>query len=531
MTFNLFDATQKALKVFKNLMPTRIKERIYTPMNTALPVNRRSVIRTESEILRDFGWRPLLNARFDEFAPMPRMAYVAASRYFAFTNPVYVRLLDLAEMFVIGVDGLYMVPSSKNERFNNAARKRLKTWWNNCDVSSDKDFGELQGTILELWLKDGECFIILENDPQRRIRICETQEIASPTSTNANTLDGIEYDSNLKPVAYWVRDALGENYRKYPAEQVIHIYTQLRPRQLRGMPYCYSILRHLDCIQSIIGFEMKNAEKMCGKTAIVTTENGEAPDPIVSLKSFALAGKGTPKDDDNPDKNFAQMAAERAIEIQKLYGSDVVYMKPGEEFKELATVRPTDATINLYNILVNEACIGFGIGKMGVIAESLQGTTARYGLELDNTFTESHSKMLCKYFARIYKYAISNIPTTSPDWDAVKIQTPRKMTVDIGRDSTKTINEQMHGLATLADDYSSRGQDWREQIEQIGIEAEYVARVAAEHNLKPEDMMARFMNKVGNGGSQPKETADSKQQQTQKPEKKQAAPVRKEENE
>ena len=105
------------------------------------------------------------------------------------------------------------------------------------------------------------------------------------------------------------------------------------------------------------------------------------------------------------------------------------------------------------------------------------------------------------------------------------------MTVDIGRDSTKTINEQMHGLATLADDYSSRGQDWREQIEQIGIEAEYVARVAAEHNLKPEDMMARFMNKVGNGGSQPKETADSKQQQPQKPEKKQAAPVRKEENE
>lgn len=498
----------------KNLLPTRTVEKLYTPAQNILPPNRRSVIRTEREILRDFGWRPLLNARFDEFAPMPRMAYVAASRYFAFTNPVYVRLLDLAEMFVIGIDGLYMVPSAKNERFNNLARKRLKSWWNNCDVSSDKDFGELQGTILNLWLKDGECFIILENDPQRRIRICETQEIASPTSTNVNTLDGIEYDSNLRPVAYWVRDALGENYRKYPAEQVIHIYTQLRPRQLRGMPYCYSILRHLDCIQSIIGFEMKTAEKMCSKVGIVTTENGEAPDPVVSLKTFALKGTTTPEVSEE-EKNFAQEAAKRAIEIEKAYGSEVVYMKPNEKFNEFVTARPSDATINLYNILVNEACIGFGIGKMGVLSESMQGTTARYGLELDNTFTESHSKMLCKYFTRIYRYAISNIPASSSDWDSVKIQTPRKMTVDIGRDSNKTINEQKHGLSTLADDYSARGQDWREQIEQIGIEAEFVAKVAAEHGLNPEDMLSRFLNKVGNGGSVPKEAY---QQQNEKEE-------------
>lgn len=112
---------------------------------------------------------------------------------------------------------------------------------------------------------DGETFGLFVNNPKLEwvkldLRILEADRVTSPDlfAETETYIDGIELDRNGNPIWYDVlRQHPGDTflqsewgaYDRYPAEQVVHLFEQDRPEQLRGVPILtaalplYSILR------------------------------------------------------------------------------------------------------------------------------------------------------------------------------------------------------------------------------------------------------------------------------------------------
>ncbi len=83
-------------------------------------------------------------------------------------------------------------------------------------------------------------------------------------------------------------------------------------------------------------------------------------------------------------------------------------------------------------------------------------------------------------------------------WDRCKYNIPRSIIVDIGRDSTKEIEEIKHGLKTLQDAYSERGLDWEAQLEQCAKETSFIKETAAKYGLKESDLLSKYLSLAEN---------------------------------
>jgi capsid protein len=60
-------------------------------------------------------------------------------------------------------------------------------------------------------------------------------------------------------------------------------------------------------------------------------------------------------------------------------------------------------------------------------------------------------------------------------WQQVGWQTPRSITVDVGREATARRDDVKAGLMTLSDYFGEQGIDWKEAVAEIAAEREFAA--------------------------------------------------------
>lgn len=126
-----------------------------------------------------------------------------------------------------------------------------------CDADGVYDFYGLQAVIARSVAEAGECLVRRRmRRPTDGLTVPMQLQILEPdhldTARDTNTLPtggriigGIELDGIGRRVAYWLLhnhpgDSFSANYRestRIPADDVLHIYRQDRPGQLRGVPW------------------------------------------------------------------------------------------------------------------------------------------------------------------------------------------------------------------------------------------------------------------------------------------------------
>lgn len=441
----------------------------------------------DNEFLRNIT-KPLMASRHD-MPQYERYKIVAQSRYYEKRAPIYNRLADLFEEFIVGPTGMQMIPESSNRIWNNKAREYFENWSENCDDQGFKHLKTIQGIIARTWFVDGEIFILLKNNNgQRTIRLVETQEVQGGDSKE-NTIDGIRYDSNMKPIGYYIKNLHNGNYSYYESEDVIHLFTPIRPNQLRGLPYCYPVLKQLDAYTRLLSFEMKHSLNMSRRVGVITRQAEEqAIDTIEYLRAQSMGEEIAAENPDLPKKDIEQ-------EVQKVsetYGGEIAYLNPGENFKELITGRPTQETMNLFLFLTNEICEGVGIAKVFYHPESTQGTVTRAIIEVQKSFFSGHSSLFTELMRNIYLFSIKGFPAGGvKNWSRVNVKPPRSIVVDIGRDSQKEIEELKSGIKTFRDAYAERGMDWRIELEQCAEEAATINEIAKRYGITTEQLLSK----------------------------------------
>lgn len=182
---------------------------------------------------------------------------------------------------VIGPDGIKLTCQAKNSRTgaldtkgNTLVETEWKNWgkYGNCDVTGQMDWVKLQNIILQTVITDGEALIYIRRGEEygkwnfqlELLDIAQLDENFFWVTTEGNIVfQGVELDDRGRHVAYWIWEknmqdpmiyANHSNRRlRIPASDIIHLYDQESPKQVRAVSWLASALlniHHLELLQN-----------------------------------------------------------------------------------------------------------------------------------------------------------------------------------------------------------------------------------------------------------------------------------------
>lgn len=463
-----------------------------------------------------FGERSLLPSSFQDArldaTPGVRISLAQKSRYWEKNSAIMNRLADLFEQFTVGPTGLRLIPNSEDAAWN----EKVSAWWKEFsrapEVDSNRTLAETMSLSARAWFVDGEVFILKTADAKGRpkIQLIEGHRVSTPTVLNSlegqSIVDGVEVNAVGTPVAYHVRkmsanmstgmDGLfpnlytsTEDFERIPASRIVHLFEAVRPGMTRGLPFNYSVLNDLHDFEDLQIEEMKAVKAAADMACVWHTKTGEAPDS----SNFRVTAKNI----QTRDAAGNAVTKTSSVYYDNTQGGRDRYLKPGEDVKQFLTERPTVATQDFFDYLISKICAGCGISKLLVFPFSNQGTVVRSDLDTNARFFLSRSAVIANAFVNIFAWAVGwgkdwdRSLTGAPQqgWDRVLVRPPRSVNVDLGRNSNAMLAELEAGIRTRADIWAEQGEDWREQTEQLWIEAKFFEDMEAKYGVSRDKVL------------------------------------------
>lgn len=397
-----------------------------------------------------------------------------------------------------------------DERLNKAIETLWKEWTRpeNCDITGQQTFEEMQAMLLRRKIVDGE--ILVKKVINRRGRFplklqviksdLLSQYLIRAPKTNNVIRSGIELNDHLQPLAYWIDKKTPDGYTEYDpdrvrADEIIHLWTRSQPDQIRGMSDLTPIIKRLKDTQDYLDAETVAAKIAACFSVFITTQTG-APGMVGRI--------GNTKD---PEKK----------KIQSIRPGMIKYLAPGES---VTTANPSRGIASAKDyVSIQERLAGAGLGLsyelMSRDFNSSSFSAARQGMLEDRKTFEPIQQFLSAHLCTpIYREWLDTCVLAGlldiPDYfanreayQAVEWVTPGWSWIDPQKEVNADISAIQNGGKTLSQWCAERGYDWREQLEQMALEketAESLGLKLAVHT--PISVQAAMSNHVDGDSSQ-----------------------------
>lgn len=230
----------------------------------------------------------------------------ARSRDLVRNNPFAAAGLDLSVSYQVG--GGIMPRSATGDRAADEACDALfEAWGAKADVGGRTDIFGLQALMARARAESGEALAILvplsAAEMRRRgmtvplaIQVLEADHLdetldSNPRQGGGFVRQGIELDAAGQPIRYHLREnhpgeqdgILGRvsgQTRPFDARQVLHVYRQDRPGQLRGVPDLAPVMTRLRSLDELEDAALEQAKIQACLAAFVTSPAAEAAGPL-----------------------------------------------------------------------------------------------------------------------------------------------------------------------------------------------------------------------------------------------------------
>jgi len=307
-------------------------------------------------------------------------------------------------------DGIRPMSQSPDQAFRSAAMEIFNDWIFDADAYGINDFYTLEALAQRSTIEAGEVFIRFR---QRRtedglavpiqLQIIEAEHVplwyfrAASAGVN-KIIAGIEFDALGRRVAYWMLpEHPGETVMtnggfnlmpvRIPAEEVIHLFRQLRPGQVRGVPWVAPVmLRTRDIL------EYEDAELVRKKTAAMFAGFITRPDP-----------DSNPLDSDELDDDGE-------TPIAALEPGTMQLLEPGEEvqFSTPAEVGGSYAEFMAVQLRALAAGLGTTYEKMTGDLRGVNFSSARVGLnEFERRATAQQRGIAFQLCRRVWERVVT----------------------------------------------------------------------------------------------------------------------------
>lgn len=225
-------------------------------------------------------------------------------------NPYAAKAVAVHEANAIGA-GILAKADTGEENLNRDLDALWKDWSAACDADGLHDFYGLQKLADRTTVESGECLIRFRNrrpddgmDVPLQLQLLEGDFLdASKTGPNGSNIviQGVEFDPVGRRVAYWLfgqhpGDVITSykskslTSQRVPASEIIHLFRQDRPGQVRGITWFAPVLMKMRDLDDYSDAELMRKKIEACFAAFVTQEAGE-DGPTVGTASTSDAGK------------------------------------------------------------------------------------------------------------------------------------------------------------------------------------------------------------------------------------------------
>lgn len=389
-----------------------------------------------------------------------------------------------------------------------------------CDITGRFNLYELQQIVARLIMRDGECFPIKVKDEQGRCRVqlIESHRVSSSNSgaPDPKEVDGIIFGKYGQPESYNVIRSDGSS-RRVPAGAVMHTYTPEVASGARAYsPLQHSINNVVDMLE-IISLE-KFAVKMNGDITRTITRDSAQFDP--SQGDFDAFGmKAHPLNDGLTDPNDAST----------FIGGKVIALGQGERLESFQSNRPNSTWVGMMEHLVRDSLQGVLPYEFTFDPSKAGGASMRLVVaKADRQFKQMQTVLINRFLTPLWGYVVGqgiangDLPAND-NWTRVMWTTPRRVTVDAGRDAAQNRADIEMGIKTFGENAQEEGEHLSSLIRRRASEAKMFIDEAKRHDVplwmvyKPTNTALADINAGNQELPPPDENEDSSDDYDEKP--------------
>jgi len=295
------------------------------------------------------------------------------------------------------------------------------------DASAQVNFYGAQSLILRQVAIDGDFFgqFLTTESGGTRVRFIGGESVGSTAESSPFAFDGVLLDPLGAPRSYRViTDRATGKFQDVPFRDMLHFRHIRRHGHPRGISWLHNAIVNCHDLAEYMAYT-KGSAKAASQIGFVVTSN----------EAIRLGGGlSTGTTSDQPAQDLSVETLHNGTLIPKL--------KPGESIQSFKNEHPGDTFEPFIRQLMGEIARGIGLPPEALmIFVGSAGTEFRGLLEVAQNFLERLQQMLVDQFCRpLWKFWVyqeisaGRIPYPGDDWWRVEWVTPRKITVDNGRD-------------------------------------------------------------------------------------------------
>lgn len=407
-----------------------------------------------------------------DLTPHVRRELVKRSRYLAKNSGFVRELVGNMAIYSTG-DGIRPQAQSEDPDWNRKAEAYFRGWSTRCEVTGRFSFEEVQALVCRGMDVDGEYFIHLTRS---RIGLAALQLIEShrigDSNTSTQSCHGITLDAWGAPISYRVIEDKGG--RELPASSVLHVFEPENASSVRNAPTLQHSINHVIDEMELLALEKHAVKDNCDVTRILKTEAGELKDD----SDFAIEG------DPAPGSEGSSPAS-----LQQITGGKLVALKPNESLDSFEPKRPSPTFTGFLEHLRRDSALGVLPYEFAADSSKVGGAGVRLAVtKADRRFSYRQMILIQRLIKPVWFYVIGDaidrgeLPAV-PGWWKISCVTPRRITVDAGREAQQNRADVEMGLKTISDHYEELGADFGEELERRARDAKMILEAASRHGV------------------------------------------------
>lgn len=436
------------------------------------------------------------DARYDQ-NPVARRVMEIRCRYWEQNSPLMKSTLDVGSQYVIGTHMPVATSLADDANWARMAEKVFEEMNQDAGLNGESMFSLLDVGFRRKKVDGGVLFVETSKPGKVTIRrgtkyetqldvlvpcyqIIESHRIGSTydawTSNNqSNIVDGVQYEEiqtktsdgvtrkQMVKTGYWVNDAFTiqtgqQQYRFVPLANCFYATSAHRANEPRGVSDFYAGEPTLALLEDLLKLEMRAQEVQSDISLFITNGAGQLMDkkmePILGAFGVAVS-----KDEAGQPVVTAKQIDEVKAIYEKIWGGKTMVGRTGDTLTPVAPNRPAEATLNLWNFLIDSWCAAANVPRILVFAKwsKGQGTEVRAEIERANAaFIKEFNIVWKPLIHRAWKYrigwAIKNderLKNAPANWDQIEVSPPRSVVVDLGYVSANNLAEMAAGVYPL----------------------------------------------------------------------------------
>lgn len=412
---------------------------------------------------RAYIYYPSLDAR-QELPPASREALIRKARWLVNNFGLANGAIDSIARHSVGT-GIIPQARSSNQDWNKQVEQMFEDTAGTTafafDASAQFNFYEAQNLIVKSIARDGDFFAqFLKADSGRAmVRFMGAESIGNGMDAGSDLLDGVRLDDMGRPRAYRVlTDVGGQKWKDVSADNILHFRKQQRLGWVRGVTWLHHAVLHMHDMAEIEAYTKQSFKLAAQVGLVITSENAGNFGLGTGIRKSTATGAGT-----TDGKNVTT--------TDQLYaGAGQLQLKPGEKIETIKSQHPGESFKPLMDHLKNNIAVGLGLSA-SILWGDDGGTGPEVRKDLQQAsvlFSEIQELLINQFCRKFWTYWVwheieaGRIPYVE-DWYRVEWQTPKNITIDVGREGAMYMNLVQQGLMSTKRYFGMLGLDEQQE--------------------------------------------------------------------